>query len=483
MKRLAGIDAAFLYLETPSMHSHVVASIVLDPSTSPEPFDLARMKQLLDARMHLLAPFRRRLAWVPFNLSHPVWIEDPDFDLDDHVHHTTLPAPGTVEQLATLVGEIASRPIDRSRPLWELWYVDGLHGDAGGHVDGDLVALVTKIHHSAIDGVTGADLMAQLFDLDAGAPVEPETPSTWEPEPVPNPLVLATDALAHVLSNPGKLVRVLARSLQSFADAFQEVRTPSVDHPSPALPLTAPRVRWSASITPSRDVAFSRAALDDLRAVKAHFGVTVNDVVLAACTLAIRAYLVAHDDLPEDPLICSVPVSVRGQTDIDASNQVSAMFVRLPVQLDDPGEVLATIHGETKAAKVMQSAIGAKTLQELAQFIPGAAFNQAARLYSSLHLADRHKPIHNVIISNVPGPPVPLYAAGAQVRSVVPLGPLMEGAGLNITVLSNMGNVDFGVVGCTELVPDIWDLASAFPAAVAALLALVDQQPSVESSA
>lgn len=481
MKRLAGIDAAFLYLETPTMHNHVVGTIVLDPSTAPEPFDIHRLKHLLDARMHLLAPFRRRLAWVPLNLSHPVWIEDPDFDLDDHVHHTTLPEPGGVEALATLVGEIASRPVDRSRPLWELWYVDGLRGDAGGPAGRELVALVTKIHHAAIDGVTGADLMAQLFDLDAEAPLEPETPSTWEPDPVPNPLVLATEALAYLLTNPVKLMRALARTVQSVADAVAEVRTPSSDHPSPALPLTAPRVRWTAAITPERTVAFSRTALDDLRAIKSHFGVTVNDVVLAACTLAIRSYLIEHDDLPDDPLICSVPVSVRGQTDIDATNQVSAMFVRLPVQLDDPAEVLTTIHGETKAAKVMQSAIGAKTLQELAQFIPGAAFNQAVRLYSSWNLADRHKPIHNIIISNVPGPPVPLYAAGAQVRSVVPLGPLMEGAGLNITVLSNMGNVDFGVVGCTELVPDVWDLATAFPAGVAALRALVDD--AAESSA
>lgn len=468
MKRLAGIDAAFLYLETSTMHTHVVGTIVLDPSTSPEGFGPDRVKALLDARMHLLPPFRRRLAWVPLNLAHPVWVEDPDFDLDAHVHVTTLPEPGGTVELAALVGEIASRPLDRSRPLWELWYVDGMRQDGE-----DLVALVTKIHHAAIDGVTGADLMAQLFDLDPTTSIEPDEPSTWQPDPHPNPLALATDAVAYLVTNPVKLARAVARAVQSVADAVGEVRAPTTDRPSPALPLTAPRVRWSAAITPSRAVAFSRAQLDDLRAVKAHFGVTVNDVVLTACTLAIRRYLLDHDDLPEDPLICSVPVSVRGQTDIEASNQVSAMFVRLPVQLDDPGEVVGAIHGETRAAKVMQGAIGAKTLQELAQFIPGAAFNQAARLYSSLHLADRHKPIHNVIISNVPGPPIPLYAAGAQVRSVVPLGPLMEGAGLNITVLSNMGNVDFGVVACPELVPDLWDLAEAFPTAVAELRSLV----------
>lgn len=484
MKRLAGIDAAFLYLETPSMHTHVVGTIILDPATAPEPFDFDRIRELLHERLHLLAPFRRRLAWVPFNITHPVWIEDPDFDLDSHVHHATLPAPGGLHELAALVGEVASHQVDRRRPLWELWYVDGLHDDGtlGSEPGTELVAMITKIHHAAIDGVTGADLMAQLFDLSADTPIGPAEPSTWEADAVPHPVALAADAVVHVLSNPFRLVRTLDRGLRNLAGAVQHIRSPSDDGASPALPLTAPRVRWSASISSRRTVAFSRVTLDDLRSVKAAFGVTVNDVVLAACTLALRRYLLAHDDLPDIPLICSVPVSVHGQTDIDSTNQVSAMFVRLPVQLDDPAEVLRSLHGETKAAKVMQSAIGAKTLQEFAQFIPGGVFNQAARLYSSLHLADRHRPVHNVIISNVPGPPVPLYAAGAQVRSVVPLGPLLEGAGLNITVLSNMGNVDFGVVACPDLVPDPWELADAFADAVHQLRDVAAQQPAETSA-
>jgi WS/DGAT/MGAT family acyltransferase len=456
---MAGMDAAFLYLETPSQLAHIVGTVVLDPSTAPEPFDKPRLTALLRERIHLLQPFRRRLVEVPFNLAHPVWIEDPDFDVESHIHETTLRAPGSMHELAALVGDIASRPIDRTRPLWEIWLVDGLEG-------GD-VAMVTKMHHAAIDGITGADIMANLFDLapDADPPPPPEVP--WEPDPVPNDLELTIGAMRHVVTNPVRMARMVRRTTRTALDVVQQARSGGPEAPSPALPFGAPRVRWSGSITPHRVVAFGGAQLDDLKFTKSTFGTTVNDVVLAACTLTLRDYLLAHDDLPDQPLICSVPVSVHGQVDSDVVNQVSAMFVRLPVQLDDPVEVLRTIHAETKAAKVMQQAIGADTLQDAAQFLPPTLFNQAMRVYSGLHLADRHAPVHNLVISNVPGPPIPLYAAGARIKGVIPFGPLLEGAGLNITVLSNMGNVDFGVIACRELVPDVWDIADGFGVAVA----------------
>jgi diacylglycerol O-acyltransferase len=464
MKRMAGMDAAFLYLETPSMHAHVVGTIVLDPSTSPEPFTTERVAQLLRERMHLLQPFRRRLAPVPFNLTHPVWIEDPDFDIEAHIHRTALRAPGSMRELAELVGDIASRPVDRSRPLWELWVVDGL---AGGDV-----AMVTKMHHAAIDGVTGADIMAHLFDLTPDAPATPPQ-EPWVPDQVPSDLQLVGDAVRHIVGNPVRAARTVGRTARTAVGVVRQQRrsTTEADGPSPALPFMAPRTRWSAAITPHRVVAFGNARLEDLKLVKSTFGTTVNDVVLAACTMTLGGYLRAHDDLPDQPLICSVPVSVHGKTEADSVNQVSAMFVRLPVQLDDPVEVLRSISAETRVAKVMHDAIGADTLQDVAQFIPPTVFNRAMRLYSGLRLADRHRPVHNVVISNVPGPPIPLYAAGARVKGVIPLGPLLEGAGLNITVLSNMGNVDFGAIGCRELVPEIWDIADGFGTAVADLRA------------
>ena len=467
MQRLSGMDASFLYMETPSMHSHVVGTLVLDPSTAPEPYSYDRVVQLLRDRIHLLDPFRRRLVSVPFNLSHPVWIEDPDFDVENHIHRTVARPPGSMHELADVVGDVASRPLDRSKPLWELWLVEGLEGGQ--------LAMVTKMHHAAIDGVSGADLMAHLFDLTPDAPPPPPPEKPWEPEEKPSDLALVAGALQYNMGNPRRMARVLRRTVGGIGDVVRQQREAAAEgRPQPALPFTAPPVKWSAAITPHRVVAFGKAALDDMRVVKSTFGTTVNDVVLAATTMTLRRYLENHDDLPDTPLVCSCPVSVHKEGG-EGTNQVSTMFVRLPVQLEDPVEILRTINAETKEAKVMQSAIGADTLQDFAQFIPPTVFNRAMRLYSGLNLADRHRPVHNLIVSNVPGPPIPLYSAGAQVVGVYPFGPLLEGAGLNVTVLSNMGHVDFGVIADRELVPDVWEIADGFGEAVLELRKLADE--------
>jgi WS/DGAT/MGAT family acyltransferase len=466
MKRLSGMDASFLYMETPSMHAHVVGTLVLDPAGGE--FGWERFVDVIAQRLPKLPPFRRRLATVPFNLSHPLWVEDPDFDLDSHLHHIAVPAPGTMHELARIVGEIAGTPLDRHRPLWEAWIVDGL---ANGHV-----AFVSKIHHAAIDGVSGADLMAQLLDLEPNPP-EDVTDDTWVPDDVPTDGELVVGAMRHVVSNPVRMAKVLNRTARNLVGVLQRQREAAQADPDvqgPAMPFTAPRVPWSRSITPHRVVAFGRAALDDMRHVKTVFGTTVNDVVLAACTQTLRAYLIDQGELPDKPLVCSVPVSVHGKSEHEGTNQVSTMFVRLPVQLGDPVEQLLAIREDTRKAKDLHNALGADVLQDFAQFIPPALFNRAMRLYSNLNLADRHRPIHNLVISNVPGPPIPLYIAGARVVSMYPFGPLLEGAGLNITVLSNMGNVDFGVIGCRETVPGIEQLADGFGTAVDALRRAAD---------
>jgi WS/DGAT/MGAT family acyltransferase len=470
------MDASFLYMETPSQLAHVVGTLILDP-TAGDGFSYERVLHLLASRMHLLEPFRRRLVPVPMNLGHPVWIEDPDFDLERHVHRVAVRPPGTMHELAEVVADIAGRPVDRSRPLWELHLIEGLE-------DGK-VGFVTKMHHSAIDGVTGADLMANLFDLEPDAP-DPEPPpeGSWKPEAVPSDFELMAYAAQGIARRPRTMLKVLNRTVRSVADIVSRQRQAAADdRPSPALPFTAPKVRWSGAITPHRSVAFGKASLEDMRHIKSTFGTTVNDVVLAACTQTLRQYLIAHDDLPDQPLVCSVPVSVHGKTEHEGTNQVSTMFVRLPVQLDDPVEQLRTINAETREAKEMQNAIGADLLQDFAQFIPPTLFNRAMRLYSNLNLADRHRPVHNLIVSNVPGPPIPLYTAGAQVVGVYPFGPLLEGAGLNLTVLSNMGHVDFGVIACRELVPDVWDIADGFGDAVLLLKKRADEEAGRDAAA
>jgi WS/DGAT/MGAT family acyltransferase len=469
MKPLSGMDASFLYMETPSQLAHVVGTLILDPTTG-EGFSYERMLEVLRNRMHLLEPFRRRLVPVPFNLGHPVWIEDPDFDLEAHVHRTAVRAPGTMHELAEIVADIASLPLDRSRPLWELHLIEGM--------DDGRLGFVTKIHHSAIDGITGADLMANLFDLTPDAP-DPEPPEEpWHGEAVPSDIELMVHAVEGIMRRPRVMAKVLGRTVQSVGNIVARQRDASKDDkPSPALPFTAPKVKWSGAITPHREVAFAKAALDDMRHIKSTFGTTINDVVLAACTQTLRQYLIAHDDLPDVPLVCSVPVSVHGKTDHEGTNQVSTMFVRLPVQISDAVEQLSSINAETREAKEMQNAIGADLLQDFAQFVPPTLFNRAMRVYSNYNLADRHRPVHNLIVSNVPGPPIPLYIAGAQCVGVYPFGPLLEGAGLNLTVLSNMGHVDFGVIACRELVPDVWSIADGFADAVLLLKKRADEEP------
>ncbi len=468
------MDASFFYLETPTSHMHISAVVVIDGDSMPGGYSFERVRQLYLERLDRLPPFRRRPVFVPFGLDHPVWIEDENFDIDNHIVRRIAPAPGTLHDLAEIVGHTSSVPLDRSRPLWELTVVEGLeHGQVG---------LITKMHHAAVDGVSGADLLVHLFDIDpfAGPPEPPDHP--WKGEPVPSDAQLVSDALMRAWTRPARLVRTLYRTTQSTFNIVRTLRTPEVDA---ALPLTAPRTIFSGELTPHRSVAFGRAALDDLKVIKHTFGTTINDVVLAACTESLRQYLIAHDDLPDKPLIASVPVSVRNDDDQGTGgNKVSAMFAGLPVQLEDPVDQLIEIHRRMNSAKELHHAVGADMLQDWSEMFGPAMFTEASRLMSRLRTADRNAglhltdrvAIHNVVISNVPGPPLPLFVAGARMVATYPLGPVLFGAGLNLTVLSNMGNVDISAVGCTELVPDIWALTDGFAAAVTELRTIADDR-------
>jgi WS/DGAT/MGAT family acyltransferase len=465
MKRLSGLDAMFLHAETPSMHMHVTGVVLLDPSTMPGGYSADTVKHMLTSRIHLLPPFRERVVTVPFQLAHPVLIEDPAFDIDNHVFRVGVPSPGTVHELAELVGNISSRPLDRSKPLWEMWVAEGLeHG---------YVALIAKMHHSVIDGVTGADLMVNLFDLEPDARIEPPE-HEWKAEHKPSDLELVAHSLVSRVRHVGRVLPTLVGTGRSALELLRLVGRS--EGPGATMPFTAPRTMFNRAITPHRSIAFGKASLDDFKLVKKVFGTTVNDVVLAACTGALRSWLIAHDDLPDKPLVASVPVSVRDEGKRDLANQISAMFVGLPVQLEDPVERLLRIQGDTKAAKEVHGALGADTLQNWAQFAGPTVFSRAARFYSASKLAERHPVVHNLVISNVPGPPVPLYSAGARVAAVYPLGPILEGAGLNLTVLSNMGSVDFGAIASRELVPDLWDIATGFTESIEELRKLAAEK-------
>ncbi|MCU0268678.1 MAG: wax ester/triacylglycerol synthase family O-acyltransferase [Acidimicrobiales bacterium] len=459
MQRLSAMDASFLYMETPTYHMHVCGVLLLDPSTMQGGYSFERIREFVAERLHLVPILRQRVVEVPLSIDYPVWVDDPDFDLDLHLRRLQVRPPGTRHELAELVGDIASRPLDRSLPLWEINVVEGLE-------DG-CVAFVSKMHHATVDGETGTDFMGSLLDLDPAAPgpAPPEEP--WTPERVPSDLGLLRDATVSRLRDPLRAVRAIGRtgrSLVGIGRGLSGIGTET--RLRPALPFSGPRTKLNAPVTPGRAVAFGQAQLDDLKLVKKTFGTTVNDVVLAASAITLRRWLATYDTVPDRPLVVSVPVSVHGQRASTGINQVSNMFVRLPVDLEDPIAVLARIREETKDAKAVHNAMGVDLIQDMAQIAPPGVYNLAMRLVLDSALTRSLPPVQNAVISNVPGPPIPLYLAGAQVRGMYPFGPLIEGSGINITVLSNMGNMDFGVIACGDTVPDIWAIADGFGLAV-----------------
>ena len=473
VERLGGLDAAFLYFETPSMHMHVCGLLVLDPSTMPGGYSFDRIRQMLLERHPLMPAMSRKLAVPPFNLGRPYWVKDPAFDIDYHLRRIGVPAPGGDRELAEVAGDIASRPLDRSRPLWEMWAVEGL---ANGNV-----ALVAKMHHSTIDGISGANMMVYLFDLDPQPAEPPQIPQDTGSERVPSDLELLGRGALETLARPVEMARLVPRTAIRVGSTLVNVSRRRGQ--GMAAPFTAPRTSFNAAITPHRNVAFVEVKLSDVKTVKDAWGVKVNDVVTAVVSGALRRYLAGRGELPDKPLISAIPVSVHDEAvGHEGMTKVSVMFSSLVSDIEDPVERLQAIAETNDRAKEIHKMVGADTLMQWAEHAAPNTFSLAARLYSSLRLSERHPVVHNLIISNVPGPPLPLYMAGARLAGLYPLGPIMDGAGLNVTVLSNEDRIGFGFIACRELVPNLWDLADAVPEALGELLERV-AAPQPEASA
>jgi diacylglycerol O-acyltransferase / wax synthase len=481
MRQLSGLDTSFLSLETPTQCGHVASLTVYDLSgwTSSETFFEAITKTVSE-RIHLIPLMRRRLVEVPLGLDHPYWIGDADFDLEFHVRNLALPAPGNETQLGDQVARIVSRPLDRTRPLWELYVIDGLADNR--------VAMLTKVHHAAIDGMAGVELLTTLLDTDPNGR-EITAPSTpWKGENPPSLGELAARTAVSYMKNPPKAIRSQIKVLQSMSglarstganvlsavplvSALRDV--PLVGHfanrilgkseSSETFPIfparPAPRTPFNRSITAHRRFAYGSLSLADAKLVRKTFAVTINDVVLALSATALRRYLEDTNDLPTDPLIAMVPVSIRSGTESDAySNRVSVVLSSLHTDLADPLARLAAIHESTMSAKGMSKAVPADLLTDLAQFAPPAVAARASRLVTRTSVMNRLNPPFNLVISNVPGPKVPLYTSGAQLEHYYPVSTIVEGQGMNITVQSYREALDFGVVTCRELVPDAWKL-------------------------
>lgn len=443
MRRVSGLDAAFLYGETDAWHMHVSALLVTEPPRLGG-FDTDRLVDVLASRIHRVPQFRWKLVQVPFGLDRPMWIEDPGFDLRDHVRRVGCPGPGGPRELEELVGELIGLKLDRHRPLWEVWVIDGLIGGQ--------VALLAKVHHALVDGVAGAELVQLLFDLEADPDLEP--PQPWDPATdaaaVPSPLQLLGMGIGALASVPGRMLG-LARS------TTRQARTVAgfLAHDTvPAMPFAVPRTPLNTELGPHRRFASVEVDLADVREIKDHFGVTVNDVVLDLCAGALRRFLIEEDALPGLPLVAQVPVSTRTAADHQGDGtKVGAMFASLATHLADPAERVAAINSSTRAAKDMRVSLQRDRSVGITDALPPAAIMLAARALSASQLEAR-APVFNLIVSNVPGPDFPLYVAGSELVSLYPMGPLLYGAGLNVTVMGYRGSLQFGFLTCRGAVPD-----------------------------
>jgi WS/DGAT/MGAT family acyltransferase len=452
MRQLTSLDAQFLALETPRQAGHVGGVAILDPSTAPGgTLDCAGMKRLLEERLPLLPPFRWKLAEVPLGLDYPYWVDDQDFDLDFHVRELALPAPGSDDQLAEQVARIFARPLDRARPLWELYVI---HGLPHGHV-----AALTKIHHALIDGMSGAEIMGLLLDLE---PTGRELPPAPEhvPEGKPGELEMLGRGLLGLPRYPLRALRSLPRAVPNIDDtpfgtlpgagtlARLTGRAPSS--------LRAPKTSFNGRVSPHRRFAFGQLALDDVKIAKNAHGCTVNDVVVSMCAGVVRRWLVEHSELPAEPLVAQIPVSVRTNEQAGTyGNRIMLMAAPLFTNVDDPVERLMLTHAAMGDMKQRHKALPAELLQDANHFIPPAVFSRAARATFRLATSSPGRPTWNLVISNVPGPQFPLYMAGAELQANYPVSVITDGMGLNITVMSYRGRMDFGIVADRDQMSDV----------------------------
>ncbi|MDR3664831.1 MAG: wax ester/triacylglycerol synthase family O-acyltransferase [Mycobacterium sp.] len=469
MKQLSGLDATFLYLETSTTFGHVNGLMIFErPSEEFDPYTAVYAKYA--SLVGELEPLRRRLVEVPLGLDHPYWVDDPNFDLDFHIREIHLARPGMVDQLADQVARIVGRPMDRKRPLWEVYIIDGL--------DSGCWAMLTKYHHATIDGAAGQIMLNALTDTEpATAPPGPS--ADWEAEPLPSTTELLRRTAVNLAGHPGRVLGAQIRMVRRLADnagidsvgsvarkvgsAIKAVARLGQDGgPKISLPtLSAPPTPWNKPITGHRRFAMRTASLENVKRLKAATGGTVNDIVMAICAGGLRQYLLAHDALPDRPLRAMVPVSIRtGEEEDPWTNRVSAIFAELPTDCADPLQRVARCREAMAEAKRQLDLVPADQLGDLAQFSAPVLSTSAMRLASRLGLAHRIASVpFNLVISNVPGPRQPLYFAGAQLCHQFPVSIVTEGQGLNITVVSYLDRLDFGLVADRDLVPDVWDLA------------------------
>jgi WS/DGAT/MGAT family acyltransferase len=470
MKKLGGIDASFLYMETPETPMHVAGLTFIELPAGYSGSFYADYKAHIGRRMHLVPIFSQKLVPVPFEIDHPVWVNDDEVDLDYHVRHLDLPAPGTMEQLEELVGRLHSNFLDRSRPLWEFYVIEGLQNGQ--------VAIYTKMHHAAVDGGAGMALNSAMYDL---------TPEPREVDAPPAKLRTASRQLdpAMLLGTAyTNLLNQQIKAIQAIPDVWKTIA--GFATPAPGAPLLsqvaqqlliAPRTRLNGTITSQRIYAARSMPLAEAKRIAKKTGTTLNDVVMAICGGALRRYLDEKRDLPGQPLVAFVPVSLRQPGNTDTNNQVFGMLCSIATDVADPLERLQAINASSASAKQVTGRIKDVAPRDFALFGAPYLLQGLIGLYGRSKIADQLPPAANVTISNVPGPQVPLYLAGSKLLTLYPVSIPTHGVGLNITVQSYCGALDFGFTACRRTVPDIRKLAEYHVDALRELSEAVPAEP------
>jgi len=451
MEQLSGLDATFINLETPSAPTHVGGVAIYDQSTAPG--GQVTFKGILaniESRLHLARCFRQKLVRVPFGFDHPYWIEDADFDLEFHIRHIALPKPGDWRQLCIQVARLHARPLDLNRPLWEMYVIEGLDGVED--LPAGSFAIMTKIHHAAIDGVSGTEMVSAIHDLTPdGVASKPETP--WVAESEPTVLELALRSTVNNVRQPFRFARILSEAAPPAIRAFLQQREDAASH-DPVSEI--PRTRFNGRVSPHRVFEATSFSLSDVKQIRKRVeGATVNDVILTVVGGSLRRYLDHHGELPLGTLNAFAPISTRTAAEKGtAGNQVAGMFVRLHTDEPDPVTRLEKVYRTTVSSKEMSKAVGARSMTDVTQTMPGALAGISGRLVARTGLMSRMKPIANCVVTNIPGPQIPLYFTGAKMVGNFGLGLPMEGIGLFHCVLSYNGAISVAVTACRAQMPD-----------------------------
>jgi WS/DGAT/MGAT family acyltransferase len=453
--RLSGLDSSFLHLEQGASHMHVAACAVFDGQAP----DYEQLLETVESRLHLVPRYRQRLAFVPFGQGRPVWVDDPYFQVPYHVRHTALPSPGDDAQLRRLTGRVFSQALDRSRPLWEMWLVEGLSEDR--------FALLSKTHHALVDGISGVDIMNVLFDTSPEPmPVAPPE-HEWTPRPLPSTAQLLAGALLERMTVPAEIVRGVRATLRGPRAVTERLAQGLVGLGALAWAglQPAPPSRFNVPIGPHRRFTWVEGDLDEFKAVKNALGGTVNDVVLAAVAGALGGYLRLHGEETNGMVLrAMVPVSIRADVERGAlGNRVAAMWAPLPVGILDPVQRLHTVTESMREVKESGQAIGAQVLTSLSGFAPTTIVSQAARLQTRQRL-------FNLVVTNVPGPQISLYMLGHRLQAIYPMVPLANNTALGIAIMSYSGQMNFGLSADYDSLADLETLADELRSAIEELV-------------